>query len=254
MDDLLVETESNSVEQLSSSPSGKSFERAAVPIVATKLGHAFGTGEARKQVLYDIDLTINQGELTILMGASGSGKTTLLTLVGCLRRVEMGSVELFGSELHEADEDLLVHARRRLGFIFQAHNLHESLTAIQNVRMGLEVHGQNAMINWQQAATHLLTLLGLEDRIDYLPGNLSGGQKQRVAVARALIGNPDIVFADEPTAALDKDTGRDVVALLKRLAAHRGTTILMVTHDNRILEMADRIITMEDGRIVKDER
>ncbi len=253
MDDLLTEPESKSPRQYSSEYVS-SCGREAAPIVTTMLGHAFGSGEARKQVLFDIDLTINRGELTILMGASGSGKTTLLTLVGCLRRVEMGSVKLFGNELHEADERRLVQARRRLGFIFQAHNLHESLTAIQNVRMGLEVHGQHAMTNWQQAATHLLTLLGLEDRIDYLPGNLSGGQKQRVAVARALIGNPDIVFADEPTAALDKDTGRDVVAMLKRLAAHRGTTILMVTHDNRILEMADRIITMEDGRIVKDER
>jgi len=100
----------------------------------------------------------------------------------------------------------------------------------------------------------LLTLLGLEDRLHYRPGNLSGGQKQRVAVARALIGNPDIVYADEPTAALDKDTGYQVVSMLKRLAEQRGTTILMVTHDNRILELADRIITMEDGRIVKDQR
>ena len=223
-------------------------------IVTQGLGHAFGSGEARKQVLFDINLAIYRGELTILMSASGSGKTTLLTLVGCLRRVEIGSVKLFGDELHNADEDLLVRARRRLGFIFQAHNLHESLTATQNVRMGLEVHGRAALLNWQQSTRHLLTLLGLEDRLDYLPGKLSGGQNQRVAVARALIGNPDIVFADEPTAALDKDTGHQVVGMLKRLAEQRGTTILMVTHDNRILELADRIITMEDGRIVKDER
>jgi putative ABC transport system ATP-binding protein len=224
------------------------------PIVAKKLGHSFGSGEARKQVLFDIDLTIDRGELTILMGASGSGKTTLLTLIGCLRAVEDGSAKLLGQELNGATAEMLVQCRRRLGFIFQAHNLHASLTAMQNVRMGLEVHGRSALQNWKEAAGHILNLLGLEDRLDYLPANLSGGQKQRVAVARALVGNPDIVFADEPTAALDKDSGHHVVAMLKRLARERGTTILMVTHDNRILEMADRIITMEDGRIVKDER
>ena len=145
--------------------------------------------------MFDIDLTINRGELTILMGASGSGKTTLLTLIGCLRGVEHGSAKLFGQELNGATEEMLVQCRRRLGFIFQAHNLHASLTAMQNVRMGLEVHGTSALQNWKEAAGHILKLLGLEDRLDYLPANLSGGQKQRVAVARALIGNPDIVFA-----------------------------------------------------------
>ena len=228
--------------------------RPATPIVVRGLNHSFGFGEARKQVLFDVDLTIGKGELVILMGASGSGKTTLLTLIGCLRDVQDGRVNLLGHELNGASEDVLIACRQRLGFIFQAHNLHESLTAMQNVRMGLEVHGPAAMRNWKQAAAHVLTLLGLEDRLDYLPANLSGGQNQRVAVARALVGNPDIVFADEPTAALDKDTGFDVVSMLKRLGAQRGTTTLMVTHDNRILELADRIITMEDGRIVSDGR
>ncbi len=223
------------------------------PIVIEGLNHWFGEGDAKKQALYDINLTIARGQLVILMGASGSGKTTLLTLIGCLRQVQEGSARLLRNELFEAPESLLVECRRRLGFIFQAHNLHESLTAMQNVRMGLEVHGTDAMRQWKEAAAHLLTLLGLGDRLNYLPGNLSGGQKQRVAIARALVGNPDIIFADEPTAALDKDSGYEVVALLKRLAAARNTTTLMVTHDNRILEMADRIITMEDGRIVKDE-
>jgi putative ABC transport system ATP-binding protein len=226
----------------------------AAPIVTHKLGHSFGSGEARKQVLFDIDLTIDRGELTILMGASGSGKTTLLTLIGCLRAVENSSAKLFGQELNGATQDMMVECRRRLGFIFQAHNLHESLSAIQNVRMGLEVHGRSAVENWEEAAGHILGVLGLGDRLDYLPANLSGGQKQRVAVARALVGNPEIVFADEPTAALDKESGHHVVGMLKRLARERATTILMVTHDNRILDMADRIITMEDGRIVKDER
>jgi len=232
-------------------PSGATPNNA--PIVIKGLNHWFGTGEARKQALFDVDLTIERGKLVILMGASGSGKTTLLTLAGCLRDVQDGSAKLLGHELNGAGEDMLVACRRRLGFIFQAHNLHESLTAMQNVRMGLDVHGPQARKDWQAPASHLLNLVGLGDRLDYLPGNLSGGQKQRVAVARALVGNPDMIFADEPTAALDKDSGHQVVSLLKRLGTERNTTTLMVTHDNKVLEMADRIITMEDGRIIKDE-
>lgn len=220
------------------------------PVIVTGLNHWFGEGEARKQVLFGIDLSIPRGHLTVLVGASGSGKTTLLTLIGCLRQVQEGSVTLLGQQLHGASEQALVQCRQSLGFIFQAHNLHESLTAMQNVRMGLEVHGPAAMAQWQAAAAQLLTTLGLGDRLDYLPGKLSGGQKQRVAVARALVGNPDVVFADEPTAALDKESGLQVVRLLKRLGQERGTTTLMVTHDPRILDLADRIITMEDGRIL----
>ncbi|TQV71263.1 ATP-binding cassette domain-containing protein [Denitrobaculum tricleocarpae] len=226
----------------------------AAPIAVQNLDYWFGQGEARKQALYDVNLEIERGELVILMGPSGSGKTTLLTLVGCLREVHEGSVRLLGKELNSASEELLVACRRQVGFIFQAHNLHESLTAMQNVRMALEVHGPAAMRNWYEASSHLLRLLGLGERLDYLPGNLSGGQKQRVAIARALVGNPEIVFADEPTAALDKESGYQVVKLLKDLGRVRQTTTLMVTHDNRILNLADRIITMEDGRIVQDER
>jgi putative ABC transport system ATP-binding protein len=118
--------------------------------------------------------------------------------------------------------------------------------------MGLEVHGAAATANWREAAAHLLSLLGLADRLNYLPGNLSGGQKQRVAVARALIGNPDIIFADEPTAALDKDSAVNVVSLLKRLGRERGTTTLMVTHDVKIMDLADRIVTLDEGRVVRD--
>ncbi|WP_306030993.1 ATP-binding cassette domain-containing protein [Stappia sp. MMSF_3263] len=215
------------------------------------LDHWFGEGEARKQVLFDIDLEIRRGQLVVLMGASGSGKTTLLTLIGCLRRVEAGSVDLLGHELNGASEAELVQCRRDLGFIFQAHNLHESLTALQNVRMGLEVHGARVSGDWREAARHVLGLVGLSERVDYLPGNLSGGQKQRVAVARALVGNPPVVLADEPTAALDKESGFAVVEMLRRLGRERGTTTLMVTHDNRILDLADRIVRMEDGRIVE---
>jgi putative ABC transport system ATP-binding protein len=222
------------------------------PAIAVRgLAHAFGEGEARRGVLFDIDLDIPRGQFVVLLGASGSGKTTLLTLLGCLRQVQEGSVRLLGQELNGAPEGELVAARRRLGFIFQAHNLHESLTAVQNVRMGADVHGR--LPGAEAAAAHLLGLVGLADRLHYLPANLSGGQKQRVAVARALVGNPEVVFADEPTAALDRDSGRTVVEMLRRLGRERGTTTLMVTHDNRILEFADRIIALEDGRLVRDD-
>ena len=220
---------------------------------ARGLNHWFGSGEARKQALFDVNLTLPRGSFTVRMGPSGSGKTTVLTLMGCLRAVQDGSVQLLGQELNGAAEAQLVTLRRRLGFIFQAHNLHESLTAQQNVMMGVQVQGTVAKEMAAKAADHALGLVGLANRTTYLPANLSGGQKQRVAVARALVGNPALVLADEPTAALDKDSAADVVDLLKRMGAARGTTTLLVTHDNRILDRADRILTLEDGRIVKDE-
>ena len=221
-------------------------------IIVRGLSHYFGSGEARKQAIFDVNLKIEKGKLTILMGPSGSGKTTLLTLMGCLRDVQEGSVQLLGTELKGASEAQLVSLRRRLGFIFQAHNLHDSLTATQNVLMGLQVHGKGNAQKQKVAAEHMLGLLGLADRLTYLPNSLSGGQKQRVAVARALVPNPAIVFADEPTAALDKESGRSVVEMLKKLGEQRKTTTVMVTHDNRILELADRIITLEEGRVVND--
>ena len=224
------------------------------PIKVSGLNHWFGTGEARKQAIFNVDLTVKRGSLTVLMGPSGSGKTTVLTLMGCLRDLQDGSIRLLGHELMGAGNALNEALRRRLGFIFQAHNLHGSLTAMQNVQMGLQVHGLNDPKAERDAARHALSLVGLDDRMDYLPANLSGGQKQRVAVARALVGNPQIVFADEPTAALDKESGLNVVAMLKRLGERRGTTTVMVTHDNRILELADRIVTLEDGRIVADTK
>ncbi|WP_300585998.1 ATP-binding cassette domain-containing protein [Marivita sp.] len=221
------------------------------PVVDVRgLNHWFGTGDARKQAMFDIDLRLPRGSFTVLMGPSGSGKTTLLTLIGCLRSVQEGSARLLNQELHGAGAEELSRLRQRLGFIFQAHNLHESLTAQQNVVMGVQVSGGMPDDVAQQAAAHALGLVGLSDRINYLPANLSGGQKQRVAVARALVGNPALVLADEPTAALDKDSAADVVDLLKRMGAARGTTTLLVTHDNRILDRADRILTLEDGRIV----
>lgn len=221
-------------------------------IIVSGLDHYFGAGEARKRALFGIDLRIARGSLTVLMGPSGSGKTTLLTLMGCLRDVQAGSVRLLGAELHGAGEATQIALRRRLGFIFQAHNLHDSLTARQNVLMGLKVHGRGQPARQAAAVEHMLGLVGLADRIEYLPANLSGGQKQRVAIARALVSNPEIVFADEPTAALDKVSGMAVVNLLKEMGTKRGTTTVMVTHDPRILDLADRIVTLEDGAVAHD--
>lgn len=222
------------------------------PIIVRNLDHYFGSGDTRIQALFDISLQIARGSLTVLMGPSGSGKTTLLTLMACLRDVHWGSVRLLGTEINGADEHTQMSLRRRVGVVFQAHNLHDSLTARQNVLMGLQVHGRGVPARQSAAVEHMLGLVGLAERIEYLPANLSGGQKQRVAIARALVSNPEIVFADEPTAALDKVSGMAVVELLKKLGNDRGTTTVMVTHDPRILDLADRIITLEDGAVVRD--
>lgn len=216
-------------------------------ITVSNLNHYFGKGQLRKQVLFDINLEINTGEIIIMTGPSGSGKTTLLTLVGGLRSAQEGSLDVLGQELCGVSDRQLTEARRHNGYIFQAHNLHESLTAVQNVRMGLEVHHSLSGEDMTIKAKEMLDFVGLGDRTSYYPDDLSGGQKQRVAIARALVAEPKIVLADEPTAALDKKAGRDVVELMQKLAKEKGCTILLVTHDNRILDIADRIIYMEDG-------
>jgi putative ABC transport system ATP-binding protein len=203
----------------------------------------------RKQVLSDVKISLESGEIVILTGPSGSGKTTLLTLIGCLRMLTAGSLIIDGQELVHAKADQLMRLRRRIGFIFQSHNLHNSLTALQNVRMGLEVQGARSSTLMNSLANEMLSEVGLAEHSQHYPNQLSGGQKQRVAVARALVSQPPLVLADEPTAALDSKSGRDVVNLLQRLARDKGTAIIMVTHDNRILDVADRIIHMEDGRI-----
>jgi putative ABC transport system ATP-binding protein len=213
------------------------------------LNQYFGQGQLRKQVLFDITLQIQAGEIVILTGPSGSGKTTLLTLIGGLRSAQEGSLQVLGREMCGASKDDLVKARRSIGYIFQAHNLHKSLTALQNVRMGLELHEQYSVVDMQRKSAEMLEHVGLGNRINYYPDDLSGGQKQRVAIARALVSHPKIVLADEPTAALDSKSGRDVVSLMQKLAKEQGCTILMVTHDNRILDVADRIVHMEDGKL-----
>ncbi|MCL4151828.1 UNVERIFIED_CONTAM: hypothetical protein GTU68_066154 [Idotea baltica] len=186
-----------------------------------------------------------------MTGPSGSGKTTLLTLIGTLRTVQDGSLKILGKELNGMSQYGLTQVRKKIGFIFQAHNLFESLSAFQNVSMATELAGLKSSVVAPKIET-MLTRLGLGQRIHYKPKSLSGGQKQRVAIARGLIHNPRIVLADEPTAALDEESGREAVTMLREMADREGCTVLIVTHDNRILDVADRIINMVAGHIKND--
>jgi putative ABC transport system ATP-binding protein len=211
------------------------------------LNHWYGTGSVKRQVLLSVDLTIDAGEVVVLTGPSGCGKTTLLTLVGALRQVQQGSVRVIGTELAGSSRAERQMLRRSIGMIFQGHNLLRCLSAEQNVQMGadlLEGLGYRAR---RDQAREWLRAVGLGDHLGKLPHDLSGGQKQRVAIARALAARPRLLLADEPTAALDSRSGRDVVELLKRLAREQSCAVLMVTHDPRILDVADRLVHMEDG-------
>jgi putative ABC transport system ATP-binding protein len=221
-------------------------------IAIEHLNHYFGQGQLKKQVLYDINLEIDRGEIVLMTGPSGSGKTTLLTLIGGLRSGQEGSLNILGAQMRGASDRKRMITRRNIGYIFQAHNLHGSLTAMQNVRMGLEVHPNLGAVEMKRRSIEMLEQVGLADRVNYYPSDLSGGQKQRVAIARALVSHPKIILADEPTAALDSKSGREVVELMQKLAKEQGCTILLVTHDNRILDIADRIVHMEDGLLAND--
>ncbi len=223
------------------------------PVIAVRhLNHAFGKGTLRKPVLFDVDLDIYPGEIVILTGPSGSGKTTLLTLIGGLRSVQKGSVKVLGHQLYDATKKQLVQVRSQIGFIFQDHNLLACLTAQQNVRMSLRLHKEIPFSERRVRAVKILEAVGMGERVDYYPDSLSGGQKQRVAIARALVSQPRLVLADEPTAALDSKSGRAVVEIMEQLAQDSGCAILLVTHDHRILDIADRIIHMEDGCLARD--
>lgn len=223
------------------------------PVITIRhLNHAFGKGTLRKPILFDVNLDIDPGEIVILTGPSGSGKTTLLTLIGGLRAIQQGSLKVLGHQLYGASKRELVKVRSQIGFIFQTHNLLECLTARQNVRMSLRLHKEIPFEERTTRTVAILEAVGLGDRLDYYPDNLSGGQKQRIAIARALVSQPKLVLADEPTAALDSKSGRDVVEIMQHLAKQQDCTILLVTHDNRILDIADRIVHMEDGCLAAD--
>ncbi len=218
-------------------------------VSVSHLSHYFGKGDLRQQVLADINLEILPGEIAILSGPSGSGKTTLLTLIGGLRSHQKGTLTVLGRNLKGMSESGLVNVRRRIGYIFQAHNLLQFLTAHQNVQMSLRLHPIEKSKAALQA-TAALEAVGLGDRLHAYPHQLSGGQKQRVAIARALVCRPQLLLADEPTASLDKQSGREVVTLMQQLVRAQGCSVLMVTHDSRILDVADKIVTMEDGKLI----
>jgi putative ABC transport system ATP-binding protein len=214
------------------------------------VNHYFGSGTLRKHILHDVSLRVDPGEIVLLTGPSGSGKTTLLTLIGALRSAQEGSVRVLGQELRGAAEALLVRVRCSIGYIFQLHNLLDALSARENVRMALRGEVGLSARDADARADAMLEAVGLGELANRYPERLSGGEKQRVAIARALVGRPRIVLADEPTASLDRQAGRDVVSLIHDLAKRQGAAVLLVTHDNRILDIADRIVHLEEGRLV----
>ena len=213
------------------------------------LSHYYGIDENKKQVLNNVNFFIEKGELVLLKGPSGCGKTTLLTLIGALRTCQSGDLTVLNNQLNGASRKTRQKLRRNIGMIFQGHNLLRCLTAEQNVQMGADLIPNLTYLQRREVARKWLSAVGLEDHHKKLPNALSGGQKQRVAIARALSANPKLLLADEPTSALDSVTGREIVSLLRKLAKEQNCSVLMVTHDPRISDMADRILNMEDGKI-----
>lgn len=219
------------------------------PIVVEDVSFEYDPGLSRHHVLRDVSLSIEAGEIVILTGPSGSGKTTLITLIGALRAMQAGSIKIFGNELSKASQRALMKTRRNIGFIFQQHNLLEYLTVAQNISMSLSLGSGLSGAAARARIEEVLDQVGLAGHIDKYPDTLSGGQKQRVGIARALANGPKMILADEPTASLDKESGRNVVNLIQELCRDQGASVVMVTHDNRILDVADRILHLEDGQI-----
>ena len=237
-------------------------ERAGAPPVARPaapepairvdgLNHYFGEGEARNQVLFGNSIEIPAGQLVVMTGPSGAGKTTLLTLIGALRSVHEGRIEVLGRDLSRLGGGDLVEVRRDIGFIFQMHNLFDALSAYENVKMAAQL-ANGELGDMRQRCAGILERLGLGHRIDHKPRFLSGGERQRVAIGRALVNQPKLILADEPTAALDKDSTMNVINLLKQTTIDYGAAVMMVTHDHRIIDSADRLVHMVDGRIMSD--
>jgi len=219
-------------------------------VEATAVTKTYGSGAVAYQALRGVDFSVDQGEFVMLSGPSGSGKTTLLSIIGCVLTPTTGDVRLFGESIGKLPESRLPDMRLRyMGFVFQGHNLIASLSSEDNVGIVLELRGRTRA-DARKEARALLDSVGLSDKYASKPGDLSGGQRQRVAIARALAGSPPLILADEPTASLDAQAGQQVTEMLKRLAKESGKTVIVVTHDNRIYQYADRIVKIEDGHIV----
>jgi putative ABC transport system ATP-binding protein len=224
------------------------------PVIEVRgLTKTYARGAAASRALNGVDLDIYPRQVTLLMGPSGSGKTTLVSIMGCILRATSGSVKLAGLEVTRLSEKELLPAvrLRHIGFVFQGFNLFPTLTAVENVEVALELK-RVARAERRMRAGALLDEVGLGDKHRAYPADMSGGEKQRVAIARALAGDPDVILADEPTAALDKDSGRTVLDMLRTLAHDKGRAVVIVTHDSRTLDFADRVVHIEDGRIAAD--
>lgn len=219
-------------------------------ISVRRLTKTYSEGSAGVQALRTVDLDVEAGELVLLMGPSGSGKTTLLSIMGCILSASSGTVHIAGIEVTALSEKELPRVRlENIGFVFQGFNLFPTLSAAENVELMLDLKGIRGSAA-KSRSRDLLSHVGLADKYDTFPSELSGGQKQRVAIARALAGDPRIILADEPTAALDSQTGRTVIGMLRNLAHQNGRAVVIVTHDSRLLEFADRTIRLEDGQVV----
>lgn len=208
----------------------------------------YGTNENQVKAVNNVNIQIKQGEFVAIIGKSGSGKSTLLHMLGGLDTPTKGNVVLSGKDMYQMNEDkLAVFRRRKIGFIFQAFNLVSSINVWENIVLPLGLDGRKAD---EVYVNDIISTLGIENRIHNLPNTLSGGQQQRVAIARALVARPEILFADEPTGNLDSKTSDEVIALLKMTAKKYGQTIVMITHDDEIAQVADRILIIEDGKVV----
>ncbi|GEB33151.1 MULTISPECIES: ABC transporter ATP-binding protein [Brevibacillus] len=220
-------------------------------LTVTGVNHSYGTGKLRVPVLFDINLHINRGEFVALCGSSGSGKSTLLNLLAGLTKPEEGSVTVSGEEISKFSENqLCLFRRKNMGFIFQSYNLLPNLTALENVELPLIFAGESVKKR-RAKATEILNRVGLDGRIHHRPNELSGGQQQRVSIARALVNQPDIILADEPTGNLDSKTEQEILHLMREMNKENGTTFIIVTHEQEVAEQSDRVIYLQDGRVVQ---
>jgi putative ABC transport system ATP-binding protein len=222
-------------------------------IEAANVSKTYGSGPVRVQALKEVSLTIRSGELTVLMGPSGSGKTTLLSILGCMLAPSGGVARVCGAAINGARPEQLATIRRRhIGFVFQSYHLFSTLTAAENVQLALDVRGERGP-GAAAKAEEVLASVGLSSRMASFPRQLSGGEQQRVAIARAIVADPSVVLADEPTAALDSVNGQAIMAILAAIAKERDRAVLVVTHDPRLFDFADRILHIEDGALTREE-
>ncbi|WP_409560638.1 ABC transporter ATP-binding protein [Hyphomicrobium sp. MC8b] len=225
-----------------------------VIVEAEGIVKVLGAGAGENKVLKGVDLQLHTGELTLMMGPSGSGKTTLLSILGCILSPTQGKLSISGMDTRNMNKEQLANLRRKhVGFVFQSYNLVPTLSAVENVMLALDLRDLNGP-DARRQAVEALEAVGLGHRISAMPAKMSGGEKQRVSIARALAGSPSVILADEPTAALDAQNGMAVMELLAAVAQDTGRAVLAVTHDHRTLQYADRIITIDDGRIAGSER